>query len=149
MIKETVKYPKFSEVDFIKLYCAMNFKNGYSPIINHQKLEKKLYRFYLLPEFRDLFQDICPKKDCIDPENSYLNLSAALNTAQLFGLLIPIQGAGKIMSIISCDEKMAQEIISNTDTEMVIRMAKLLKSPVMQEIQELGPTLVKRKIKKI
>lgn len=28
MIKETVKYPpkkKFSEVDFIKLYCAMNF----------------------------------------------------------------------------------------------------------------------------
>ena len=131
MIKEAVKYPRFSEVDFIKLYCAMNFKNKRSPIINHQELEKKLYRFYLLPEFRDLFQNICPKKDYIDSENSYLNLSTALNTAQLFGLLIPIQGTG--------------EIISNTDTEMVTRMAKLLKSPIMQEILELGPTLVKKK----
>ena len=54
-----------------------------------------------------------------------------MNTAQLFGLLIPIQGTG--------------EIISNTDTEMVTRMAKLLKSPIMQEILELGPTLVKKK----
>ena len=149
MIKETVKYPKFSEVDFIKLYCAMNFKNGNSPIINHQGLEKKLYGFYLLPEFRDLFQDICPKKDYIDSENSYLNSNTALNTAQLFGLLIPIQSTGEIISIISCDEKIAQEIISNTDTEMVTRMAKLLQSPVMQGIQELGPTLVKRKIKNI
>lgn len=145
MIKEAVKYPRFSEVDFIKLYCAMNFKNKRSPIINHQELEKKLYRFYLLPEFRDLFQNICPKKDYIDSENSYLNLSTALNTAQLFGLLIPIHGTGEIISIISCDEKIAQEIISNTDTEMVTRMAKLLKSPIMQEILELGPTLVKKK----
>jgi len=62
MIKETVKYPEFSEIDFIRLYCAMNFKNGCSPIIKHYELEKKLYRFYSLTEFRDLFQDICPKK---------------------------------------------------------------------------------------
>lgn len=125
MIKETVKYPRFSEVDFIRLYCAMNFKNGCSPIIKHHELEKRLYRFYSLPEFRDLFQDICPKKDYINPENSYLNLGTALNTAQLFGLLISIQGTGEIRSIISCDEEIAQEIISNTDPEMVNKMAKL------------------------
>lgn len=148
MIKETVKYPEFSEVDFIRLYCAMNFKNGCSPIIKHYELEKKLYRFYLLPEFRDLFQGICPVKDYINPENSYLNLDTALNTAQLFGLLIPIQGTGEIKSIISCDEKMAQEIISNTDTEMVTKMTKLLKAPVMQKIQESESVLVKRKTKK-
>lgn len=214
MIKETVKYPRFSEVDFIRLYCAMNFKNGCSPIIKHHELEKKLYRFYSLPEFRDLFQDICPKKDYINPENSYLNLGTALNTAQLFGLLISIQGNGEIKSIISCDEEIAQKIISNTDPEIVNKMAKLLnvmigfdkiskekksyqisdaesamdnfikkidnggligdkeqttgtelilneefigeqvekyakflKSPVMQEIQESGPTLVKKKEK--
>ncbi len=214
MIKETVKYPRFSEVDFIRLYCAMNFKNGCSPIIKHHELEKKLYRFYSLPEFRDLFQGICPKKDYINPENSYLNLGTALNTAQLFGLLISIQGTGEIRSIISCDEEIAQEIISNTDPEMVNKMAKLfnsmigfdksskekqssqisdaestmdnfmkkldngdligdkeqttgtelmlneefiddqvenyaklLRSPVMQEIQESGPTLVKKKEK--
>lgn len=125
MIKENFKCPKFSEVDFIRLYCAMNFKNGCSPIIKHHELEKKLFGFYLLPEFRDLFQDICPKKDYINPENSYLNLGTALNAAQLFGLLISIQGTGEIRSIISCDEKMAQEIISNTDTEMVNKMTKL------------------------
>lgn len=214
MIKETVKYPRFSEVDFIRLYCAMNFKNGCSPIIKHHELEKKLYRFYSLPEFRDLFQDICPKKDYINPENSYLNLGTALNTAQLFGLLISIQGTGEIRSIISCDEEITQKIISNTDPEMVNKMAKLfnsmigfdksskekqssqisdaestmdnfmkklyngdligdkepttgtelmlnkefiddqvenyvklLRSPVMQEIQESGPTLVKKKEK--
>lgn len=185
MIKETVKYPEFSEIDFIKLYCAMNFKNGCSPIIKHNELEKKLYRFYSLPEFRDLFQDICPKKDYATPENSYLNLETALNTAQLVGLLIPMQSPGEISSIISCNDKIAQEIISSTDTEMVNKMSKLfnlmldfdssskenhfyqtsdaglvsdkqfideqvesytkaLNSPVMPEIQESGPVLIKK-----
>ena len=185
MIKETVKYPEFSEIDFIRLYCAMNFKNGCSPIIKHNELEKKLYRFYSLPEFRDLFQDICPKKDYATPENSYLNLETALNTAQLVGLLIPMQSPGEISSIISCNDKIAQEIISSTDTEMVNKMAKLfnlmldfdsslkedcsyqtsdaelvsdkqfidepvenytkaLNSPVMSEIQESGPVLIKK-----
>lgn len=185
MIKETIKYPKFSEIDFIKLYCAMNFKNGCSPIIKHNELEKKLYRFYSSPEFRDLFQDICPKKDYTNPENSYLNLGTALNTAQLVGLLMPIQSTGEIGSIISCNNKIAQEIISSTDTEMVNKMAKLfnlmldfdsslkethsyqtsdagvvsdkqfidepvenytkaLNSPIMSEIQESGPVLIKK-----
>ena len=185
MIKETVKYPEFSEIDFIRLYCAMNFKNGCSPIIKHYELEKKLYRFYSLPEFRDLFQDICPKKDYATPENSYLNLETALNTAQLVGLLIPMQSPGEISSIISCNDKIAQEIISSTDTEMVNKMAKLfnlmldfdsslkenryyqtsdagvvsdkqfidepvenytkaLNSPIMSEIQESGPVLIKK-----
>ena len=185
MIKETVKYPEFSEIDFIKLYCAMNFKNGCSPIIKHYELEKKLYRFYSLTEFRDLFQDICPKKDYATPENSYLNLETALNTAQLVGLLIPMQSPGEISSIISCNNKIAQEIISSTDTEMVNKMAKLfnlmldfdsslkenryyqtsdagvvsdkqfidepvenytkaLNSPIMSEIQESGPVLIKK-----
>ncbi len=144
MIKETVKYPKFSEVDFIKLYCVMNFQNGYSPIIKHHELEKKLYKFYLLPEFRDLFQDICSVRDYINPENSYLNLDVALNTVQLFGLLIPVQNAGETVSIISCNEKIAQEIISNTDVEMINKMTKLLKSPIMQEFQDSGPKLSKK-----
>ena len=185
MIKETVKYPEFSEIDFIRLYCAMNFKNGCSPIIKHYELEKKLYRFYLLTEFRDLFQDICPKIDYTNSENSYLNLETALNTAQLVGLLIPIQSTGEISSIISCNDKIAQEIISSTDTKMVNKMSKLfnlmldfdssskenhfyqtsdaglvsdkqfideqvesyteaLNSPVMPEIQESGPVLIKK-----
>ena len=148
MIKETVKYPEFSEIDFIRLYCAMNFKNGCSPIIKHCELEKKLYRFYSLPEFRDLFQDICPKKDCSNPENSYLNLGTALNTAQLLGLLIPIKSTGEIRSIISCDEKIAQEIISNTDTEIVTKMATLLDQfAIIQENKEVGTTSIKRNIK--
>lgn len=185
MIKETVKYPEFSEIDFIRLYCAMNFKNSCSPIIKHYELEKKLYRFYSLTEFRDLFQDICPKKDYTNSENSYLNLETALNAAQLIRLLIPIQSTGETSSIISCNNKIAQEIISSTDTKMVNKMAKLfnlmldfdsslkenryyqtsdagvvsdkqfidepvenytkaLNSPIMSEIQESGPVLIKK-----
>lgn len=125
MIKETVNH-KFSETDFIRLYCAINFKKGCSPIIKHHELEKRLYGFKSLPEFRDLFQDICAKRDFINPENSYLNLGAALNTAQLFGLLTPIHGVGETRSIISCDEETAREIISNTDPEMVNKMDSLL-----------------------
>lgn len=122
---KTVKYPKFSEVDFIRLYCAVNFKNGYSPIINHHELEKRLYKFYSLPEFKELFQNICPKKDSINPKNSYLDLGTALQTAQLFGLLTLIHDSGETRSIISCNEDIAQEIIANADAQMVDKMAKL------------------------
>lgn len=126
MIKEAIKkYPKFSETDFIRLYCAMNFKNELSPIIKHHELEKRLYEFYSLPEFRELFQDICPKEDYINPENSYLDLQTALQMVQLLGLLTPIHDAGEIRSMITCDESIAQRIISNTDAEMVDKMANL------------------------
>ncbi len=142
MIKKNVKYPEFSEVDFIRLYCAINFKNRMSPFINHHELEKKLYEYYYLPEFRELFQDICPKKDCITPENSYLDLGRALNTAQLFGLLIPIHGSFETKSIISCDDDMAQEIISSVDVEIVDKMTHLFNN--MQNAQ--GPKLVKNNL---
>lgn len=139
MIKENVKYPEFSKVDFIKLYCAINFKNGLSPLIKHHELEKKLYEYYYLPEFIELFQDICLKKDYITPENSYLDLETALNTAQLFGLLTPIHGVGKTKSIISCNDDMAQEIISSVDVEMVDKMTNLINA--IQNVQ--GPKLMK------
>lgn len=98
---------------------------------------------------------------------------------------MPIQSTGEIGSIISCNDKIAQEIISSTDTEIVNKMAKLfnlmldfdssskenrfyqtsdaglvsdkqfideqvesytkaLNYPVMPEIQELGPVLIKK-----
>lgn len=125
MIKEVVKYPAFSETDFIRLYCAMNFKKSLSPIIKHHELEKKLYEFYSLPEFSELFQDICPKRDYICPKNSYLDLGTALNTAQLFGILIPIHASGEISSIISCNEGIAEQIVSSIDEELVTKMSNL------------------------
>lgn len=151
MIKETIR-PKFSEIDFIRLFCAINFKNEYSPIIKHHELEGKLYGFKSFPEFRDLFQDIRVKKDPINPENSYLDLGIAINTAQLFGFLTPIYEVGETKSIISCDEEIAQEIIANTDPEMVSKMTNLfgvifgLDNNSKQESQE--PTLVKSKSRK-
>lgn len=77
----------------------MNFKNGCSPIIKHYELEKKLYRFYSLTEFRDLFQDICPKKDYTNSENSYLNLGTALNAAQLVRLLFLYKALEKLVRL--------------------------------------------------
>lgn len=125
MIKENVKYPSFSETQFIRLYCAINVQNGLTPIIKHHELEMKLYEFYSVPDFEELFQDICPKRDYINPENSYLDLGVAINTAQLFGLLTQIHGVGETRSIISCDADMAQEIITNTNPEMVDKMTDL------------------------
>ena len=133
MKKQTVKYPKFSELDFIRLYCAMNVKNKLSPIIEHHELQKKLYEFYSCPEFRELFEDICPIKDAMYPEYSYLDLGTALQTAQLFGLLTPIHDNGEIRSIISCDEEISQKIISNTDQEIVNKMANLFNAMIEKE----------------
>lgn len=125
MIK-TAKYPEFSDVDFIRLYCAINLKNKLSPIITHHELEKGLYEFYHLPEFRELFQDICPKTNYIVPKNSYLDLTVALNTAQLFGILTPITGTMEIKSIISCDENLEKQIIASYNSEMVDKMNHLV-----------------------
>ena len=104
-----------------------------------------------MPDFEELFQDICPKKDYINPKNSYLDLGAAINTEQIFGLLTQIHGVGETRSIISCDEEIAQEIISNTDTEMVDKMTNLfnvmfgLDSDLKKKQQSQGPMLVKKK----
>ena len=125
MNKEIVKYPNFSEIDFIRLYCATNYKNSLSPIINHQELERRLYKFYHMSEFRELFQDICPKKDSIYPENSYLDLGTAFQTAQIYGLLTPIHGVGEVRSIISCDDILAKIIIDVLDPKMVDKMSHL------------------------
>lgn len=151
MIKETIKYPRFSETDFIRLYCAINFQKGLSPIIKPHELETKLYEFYSLPDFEELFQDICPKKDYIDPENSYLDLETAISRAQTFGLLTQIRGVEEeIRFIISYDEEIAQEIISNTDTKMVDKMTNLftvmfgLDSDSKKKQQSQGPLLVRK-----
>ena len=147
MIKEVVKYPALSETDFIRLYCAMNFKNSLSPIIKHHELEKKLYEFYSLPEFSELFQDICPKRDYIYPENSYLDLGKALNTAQLFGILIPIHVTGEIKSIISCDENIAEQLISSADEELVTKISNLFNTMFgldNKTNKNQGPILIKK-----
>lgn len=125
MLKTTDKYPSFSEIDFIELYCAVNVQNGFSCIMDHHELEKKLYQFYFVPEFKELFLDICPKKDNINPENSYLDLGIALQIARLFGLLVPIHGSGETRSLISCNKKSAEEIITKADPKMASKMNKL------------------------
>ncbi len=117
------------------MYCALNFKNEVSPIIIHHELEKKLYGFYSIPEFRRIFQDICPKEDYINPENSYLDLVKVFNMTQLVGLLIPTNGVGEISSVVSCDENIAQQIISNYDEEITNEMSSLLNT--VHNIQEL------------
>lgn len=108
-------------------------KKGCSPIIKHHELEKKLYEFYSIPEFRDLFQGICVKKDYIHKENSCLDLGVALNTAQLFGLLTQIHGVGETRSIISIDEDIAQEIIADCEREMVDKMSHLFDAMIEQD----------------
>lgn len=151
MNKETIKYPKFSETDFIRLYCAINVLKGLSPIIKHHELETTLYKVYSLPDFKELFQDICPKKNYATPQRSYLDLETAINTAQTFGLLTQIKDMGETRSLVSCNEKTAQEIIANSNEEMVNKMTNLFTvidetkhdTKTKQTLQ--GPVLIKKK----
>ena len=142
MNKEIVKYPTFSEIDFIKVYCALNFKNGFSPILKHHELEKQLYPFYYFPEFRELFQDIVPKVDYANPENSYLDLELAFKTAMIFGLLSPIYESGEMKSIIQCNEEMANEILAHTTDEIVNSMTNLFSEMHKTD----GPKLVRQNL---
>ena len=125
MNKEIVKTSNFSENEFIRLYCAINFKKQLPPIIKHEELEKELYKFYFYPDFEKLFQDISLKRDYANPEYSYLDLGRAINVAQIYGLLIPVHDVGEVKSIISCNKKLAEKIISTTDAEMVKKMNDL------------------------
>lgn len=125
MKNNIAKYPSFSEYDFIRLYCALNVKNEKSPLLIHHELEKKLYKFYDIPGFKILFEDICPKKNYVNDEKSYLFLTTAFQTAQTFGLLISIKEVGEIMSLITCDMNQADQIIANYNSEIVSAMAAL------------------------
>ncbi len=55
MNKETVK-TIFSEISFIRLYCAINFKNKLSPIIEHHELEKNYINFILYLNLENYFK---------------------------------------------------------------------------------------------
>lgn len=123
MLKD--KFIKFSDYDFIRLYCALNVKYGQSPLLNHHELEKKLYKFYNVSELKILFEDIHPKKDYINEENSYLVLTTPFQNAQTFGLLNTVNDAGEIRSFISLDDKQANEIIANYNSEIISAMSIL------------------------
>lgn len=43
----------------------------------------------------------------------------------MFGVFTQIHGVGETRFILSCDEEIVQEIISNTDSEMVDKMTDL------------------------
>ncbi len=135
---------QFSEFDFIRLFCAMHYKARRVPIINHHALEKKLYPFYDVPEYKELFQDIVPKKDGIYKESNYLDLQKAFTTARIVGLLVPIHGAGALKSIVFCNDDIASEITSTVAPEMVDKMARLF--VMLENVEEAKH--VKKNIKK-
>ncbi|MCI8548250.1 MAG: hypothetical protein HFJ38_05110 [Bacilli bacterium] len=78
-----------------------------------------------------------------------MNLGTALNTEQLFGLLTPIHDMGEISSISFCDEEqtISKELILNEEfiNSQVKKYNELLKSTIVQEIQESESILVKKK----
>ena len=55
----------------------------------------------------------------------FVFLGTAINIVQTFGLFTQIHGVGETRFILSCDEEIVQEIISNTDSEMVDKMTDL------------------------
>lgn len=126
MLKQSVKYPSFSEYDFIRLYCAISAKKGSFPVIVHHELEKDLYKFYFLDEYKDLFEDIVPQTNNIDEQESYLNLNAGIQLAQTFYLLMPIHDNGEIRSMNICNIYEADKIIDSYSYDIVEKMSSLI-----------------------
>lgn len=124
MLKE--EFIKFSDYDFIRLYCAIYVKNSGSPILIHHQLEKELSIFYDNPKYKTIFQEINFKRDYINEENSYFDLENALQIAQIMGLLILIEDSGKNRSLITCKVSETEKIISEYDEKIVELMISLV-----------------------
>lgn len=113
-------YAEFSDINFLMLYCAFKYIYGYKPIIDHERLEKELYDFYFMPEFAELFADISLKN-----EEESVDLSIAFQTAQIVGLIRPLQDNSESKSIICCDEEMANGITFSAKADIVQKMSIL------------------------
>ena len=117
---------KFTEYDFIRLYCAVIIKTGNTPVLEYYELEKELYKFYNDSKFKILFDNIKIKKNYINIKNSHLLLDTGFEIAKTIGLLSPSQDDSNNRFLICCNEEQAQQMILSYNEDMVYKMYELL-----------------------
>lgn len=138
----------FSEYDFIRLYSAIIAKNRYYPIINHHDLEKKIYNFYHVEEFKELFVEVGKKEDILFPEENKVLLSEGFLTALTYGILVNINDTGEMRSVITLIKDEAEKIISNYDERYVAKMTLLVENVIKEEKKKESEKAPKVKLKK-
>lgn len=137
MRNRDTKHSIFKEYDFIRLYCAICVKKGINLVLNHHDLEKQLYKYYSMDDFKDLFEDIVIKEDVAFPENNCVILSEGFQTALTFGILVNINDAGKMRSIITILKENSENIISKYDEQYVSKMSSLVENICTQSKGEI------------
>lgn len=142
MINENNKCVNFSEYDFVKLYCALNIKAGNSPLIVCEDLENKLYKFYSVPEFKNLFGSLGVQRDFENLENSRVWLGTAIQNTYLDGLSVQ-QDIVDDCAIITLSSDKADEIISLYDENIVLDMASLVEMMYAENMGTTGPVYKK------
>ena len=116
----------FREFDFLRLLSAVLVLKSQKSIIVNQELEKKLYKYYKMPDFKILFQDICLKESYIDNKNSSINLTVAFQKAYACGLLVLLNDLSGLRSIIRLTPDEALILASEYDDEYIVLMSLLV-----------------------
>ncbi len=113
----------FSDYDFIRLFLALVRKNGKFSI-DREFLRYQLYQFYVMEEYKDLFQDIAVKEQI---EENFLDLEASFQTAVLYGLITPhdIHPSNSRRLILITPEE-SQQIINSYDLKKVNQMEQIV-----------------------
>ena len=75
------KERRFTEEDFVRLLIFYLTQNGVYQV-RESDLKRKLYYYYINPQFQELFQDICKARGTSNPE---VDISDGLNHEKYFG----------------------------------------------------------------
>ena len=129
--------PSISEYNFFRLLISTLIIRKDVVIIKKYELEEDLYQLYNNPDFHFLFEDVC-KKEGVD--NSYVDLNVAFETAYAFGLLVLIQDAGDIRSIVNLSDEQAIQIQSAFKPNEVDAMNRLCEE--LKKIKDKSKQLV-------
>ena len=116
----------FSDYQFLRLLSSVIVLKRQQQILVNHELEKQLYEYYKMSEFKILFQDICGKEDYINKENSFVDLNSAFQTAYAWGLMDPLQDAGGLKSIIQLTSEEALSTACEYDDEYIVLMNRMI-----------------------
>ncbi len=124
-MEKNSKKISFNEYDFLRLFSAILIIKKHQSIIINTELEKRLNKYYKMPEFKLLFKDII--------KNSFIDLKDAFQMAYTNGLINLFQDTEGVKSIINLTKEEALLVASEYDDEYIVLMSRLI-SKLFNEI---------------
>lgn len=88
------------ENSFFKLLCATIIQSSNNPVLDKNELQKKLFNYYDLEEYKILFSNFVKEDDI---ENEVIDLSGAFLSGYAYGLLTMIHDGNNRKYVINID----------------------------------------------